>query len=56
MPRDGKHRFSEREHRLAMHVKVSMKKQGMSDEEAERVGWMTANKKRKRGIGSLKKK
>lgn len=57
MPKDGRHRFSLREHRQAMHIKASMKAAGKSDEEAERIGWMTVNsKKKKRGIGSLKKK
>jgi hypothetical protein len=41
---------------MATHVKASMKKEGKSEEEAERIGWMTTQKSRKRGLGSLKKK
>jgi len=57
MPLNGQHRFSEREHRMAMHVKASMKEEGKSEETAERIGWMTVNsKKKKLGLSSLKKK
>lgn len=55
MPKDGKHRFSEKEHRQAMHVKSSLKKQGKSDEEAERIAWATVNNRR-HGPSSLKRK
>lgn len=44
MPKDGKHRFSGKQHRQAMHIKESEMKRGKSEEEAERIGWMTVNK------------
>lgn len=58
MPRDGEHRFTERQHRQAMHVKASLKAQGKSDEEAERIGWATIAKKKskKRGLSALRSK
>lgn len=56
MPKGKDHRFSSREHRMAMHVKASMKKEGKSEEEAERIGWMTVNSRKKKGLSSLKKK
>jgi hypothetical protein len=50
------HRFSMREHRQAMRVKASLKEKGEGDEDAERIAWMTVNKRRKHGIGALKRK
>lgn len=58
VPKDGKHRFTTREHRQAMHVKASMKERGKSDEEAERIGWakVASQKKGKRGLSALRSK
>lgn len=49
----GEH--TDKEKRMALHVKASEKKRGKSDEEAERIAWATVNKSR-HGIGSLKRK
>lgn len=57
MPLNGRHRFTSREHRMAMHVKSSEKKEGKDEETAERIAWATVNKdKQKFGIRSLKSK
>ena len=59
MPVGKGHRFTERQHRQAMHVKSSMKERGKSDEEAERIGWAkvaSQKKGKKRGIGALRSK
>jgi hypothetical protein len=56
MPRDGKHRFTEKQHRQAMHIKASMKAKGKSDEDAERIGWAALSKQKKRGLGAMKRK
>lgn len=47
MPGKG-HRFTAKEHREAEHVKESEEKRGMSPERAERVGWATVNKNKKK--------
>jgi hypothetical protein len=41
---DRKHRFSKKEDRMAEHVKDSEVKRGKSKEDAERIGYATANK------------
>jgi hypothetical protein len=56
MPRDGKHRFTEKQHRQAMHIKASMKAKGKSDEDAERIGWAALSKQKKRGLGAMRRK
>jgi hypothetical protein len=43
MPGKG-HRFTAKEHRQVEHIKESEVKQGMSPEEAERVGYATVTK------------
>jgi hypothetical protein len=56
MPLNGKHRFSEKQHRQAMHIKESEMKRGKSEEAAERIGWATLSKRKKRGLSALKHK
>lgn len=58
VPKDGKHRFTERQHRMAMYVKSSMKERGKSEEEAERIGWakVASRQKKKRGLSALRSK
>jgi hypothetical protein len=41
---DKNDRFSKKEDRMAEHVKQSEKKRGMSEEDAERIGYATVNK------------
>lgn len=58
MPVGKGHRFTERQHRQALHVKASVKASGKSDEEAERIGWATVAKQKtkKRGLAALRSK
>lgn len=59
MPRGKAHKFTSHEHDVAMHVKQSYLKKGLSDEEAERRAWATVNKmksKHKTSIRDLKRK
>jgi hypothetical protein len=44
MPDDKKRRFTKKEERQAEHIKESEKKQGRSNEDAERIGYATVNK------------
>lgn len=46
MPDNKKRRFTKKEDRQAEHIKESEKKQGRSDEEAERIGYATVNKQK----------
>jgi hypothetical protein len=46
VPKGQGHRFTEKEHREAEHVKESEEARGMSPERAERVGWATVNKRK----------
>ncbi len=48
MPEGKGHRFTAKEHREAEHVKESEEERGMSPERAERVGWATVNKNKKK--------
>jgi len=48
VPSGKGHRFTAKEHREAEHVIESEEKRGMSPERAERVGWATVNKNRKK--------
>lgn len=41
---DRDDRFTDKEDRMAEHVKESEKKRGKSEEEAERIGYATVNK------------
>ena len=41
---DRNDQFTKKEDRMAEHVKESEKKRGKSEEEAERIGYATANK------------
>lgn len=41
---DSKDRFTDKEDRMAEHVKESEKKRGKSEEDAERIGYATVNK------------
>jgi len=43
IPDKKKRRFTDKEERLAEHIKESEKKQGYSDERAERIGYTTVN-------------
>ena len=52
---DRKHRFSEKEDRMAEHVKGSEMKRGKSKEDAERIGYATANKHKQEHTGKDKK-
>jgi hypothetical protein len=47
MPGKKNRRFTKKEERLAEHIKDSEKKQGRSDEDAERIGYATVNKQKK---------
>lgn len=49
MPAGKGHRFTEKEHREAEHIKESEEKRGMSPDRAERVAWATVNKQKGRG-------
>jgi hypothetical protein len=42
----GKRRFTKKEDRQAEHIKESEKKEGRSDEDAERIGYATVNKQK----------
>ncbi len=48
MPGKG-HRFTEKEHREAEHVKESEEARGVLPERAERIGWATVNKQKSKG-------
>ncbi|HEU5097876.1 MAG TPA: hypothetical protein VFU22_02445 [Roseiflexaceae bacterium] len=41
---DRNDRFTDKEDRMAEHIKKSEKKRGHSEEEAERIGYATVNK------------
>jgi hypothetical protein len=56
MPRDGKHRFSAKEHEVAMRIKRGYVAKGVSEKEAESRGWATMNKRKKRGLSALRSK
>jgi hypothetical protein len=56
MPIGKGHRFTEKQHRQAMHIKASMKAKGKSDEDAERIGWAALSKQKKRGLGAMRRK
>jgi hypothetical protein len=47
MPRGQGHRYTEKEDREAEHIIESEMKQGRSREEAERIAYVTVNKRRK---------
>lgn len=46
MPRGKGKRFTSHEHDVAMHVKETYLKKGLSEEEAERRAWATVSKMR----------
>jgi hypothetical protein len=46
MPKDATHRFTAKQHRQAMHIKEGYLNRGFSEEEAERLAWMTVNKEK----------
>jgi hypothetical protein len=48
---DRKNRFSEKDDRMAEHVKESERKQGKSKKEAERIGYATVNKHKQESKG-----
>jgi hypothetical protein len=48
---DRKNRFSEKDDRMAEHVKESERKQGKSKKEAERFGYATVNKHKQESKG-----
>ena len=43
---DRKDRFTDKEDRMAEHVKESERKRGKSSEQAERIGYATVNKQK----------
>jgi hypothetical protein len=43
---DRKDRFTDKQDRMAEHVKESERKRGKSNEEAERIGYATVNKQK----------
>jgi hypothetical protein len=43
---DRNDRFTDKEDRMAEHIKESEKKRGRSEEDAERIGYATVNKHR----------
>ncbi|XID76129.1 hypothetical protein ACF3NA_05435 [Alkanindiges sp. WGS2144] len=44
MPRGDKSAYTDKQKRQAAHIEDSEKKQGRSDEDAERIAWATINK------------
>jgi len=44
MPRGDKSSYSDKQKRQAEHIEESEKKEGKSDETAERIAWATVNK------------
>jgi hypothetical protein len=44
MPRGDKSSYSDKQKRQAAHIEESEKKQGRSDDSAERIAWATVNK------------
>jgi hypothetical protein len=48
MPDKQNDRFSDKEDRQAEHIKESEKERGKSDEEAERIGYATVNKQKRK--------
>jgi hypothetical protein len=44
MPRGDKSSYTDKQKRQAAHIEESEKKQGRSDESAERIAWATVNK------------
>ena len=44
MPRGDKSSYTDKQKRLAHHVEQSVKKEGRSKEDAERIAWATVNK------------
>lgn len=54
MPRGKAHKFTSHEHDVAMHVKETYRKKGLSEEEAERRAWATVNKQKSRHKTSLR--
>jgi hypothetical protein len=52
MPDKQKRRFTNKEERQAEHIKESEKKEGRSEEDAERIGYATVNKQKRDKKGS----
>ena len=51
---DRKNRFSEKEDRMAEHIKESEREWGKPEEEAERIGYATVNKHKQEEKGKGK--